>query len=355
MAKLNNYKGSIELLSGLRPKNNKDFPLMQAHDIQVDENGTRLDEVLENIAVGGAGDATIYEGTVTATEVWEDWGSNKLRDLGVTLSLTQGATYIVELNDKSYKCVHGVSSVGSYPYLGNPKLLHSENTDTGEPFCLMLASHATYLVTEAAENYTLKIKEVIGSTCSWNDLEDKPFYDETYTGTMSFQYDGDSTGTITIDLGDEGTLVKISDWTTTPEYLIGATTVMNGHTIVLKEEDITDLRSRGYPVLLVGQACFMAFEPFVDEGVVFPEPGTYIFDNGTVGSLTYTGVSTKIHPIPKKYLPAMTPASSNTGNSAVGNVHIIDIGDQDLNIEDLDFAAYNEGDVLLIIQNEGQA
>ena len=153
MAKLKNYDGIVELTAGLCTKNNRDFPLMQAHDIQVDENGTRLDEVLENIAgEGGAGGATIYEGTVTTTES----GNSSLGDLGVTLSLTQGATYIVELNDKSYKCVHGVSSVGSYPYLGNPKLLHSEDTDTGEPFCLMLASHATYLVTEAAENYTLK-------------------------------------------------------------------------------------------------------------------------------------------------------------------------------------------------------
>lgn len=54
MDKLPNYNGSIDLISGLRPKNNGDFPLMEAHDIVVDENGTRLDEKLASIGEGGS-------------------------------------------------------------------------------------------------------------------------------------------------------------------------------------------------------------------------------------------------------------------------------------------------------------
>ena len=50
MAKLNNYSGSIDLISGLRPKNNGAFPLLTAHDVQVDENGKRLDTKLEELA-----------------------------------------------------------------------------------------------------------------------------------------------------------------------------------------------------------------------------------------------------------------------------------------------------------------
>lgn len=53
MGKLKNYKGSIDLISGLRAKNNGDFPLMEAHDILVDESGTRLDEKLESMGEGG--------------------------------------------------------------------------------------------------------------------------------------------------------------------------------------------------------------------------------------------------------------------------------------------------------------
>lgn len=43
------YNGSIELISGLKQANGQDFPLMEAHAVQVDENGTRLDEALKNV------------------------------------------------------------------------------------------------------------------------------------------------------------------------------------------------------------------------------------------------------------------------------------------------------------------
>lgn len=43
------YNGSIELISGLKPKNNGDFPLVNALDVQVDEDGTRLPEMLAKI------------------------------------------------------------------------------------------------------------------------------------------------------------------------------------------------------------------------------------------------------------------------------------------------------------------
>lgn len=43
------YNGSIELISGLKPKNNGDFPLVNAPDVQVDEDGMRLPEMLAKI------------------------------------------------------------------------------------------------------------------------------------------------------------------------------------------------------------------------------------------------------------------------------------------------------------------
>ena len=49
MGKLSNYGGSVTLISGLTPKNNGDFPLMEAHDVVVDESGTRLDEKLASL------------------------------------------------------------------------------------------------------------------------------------------------------------------------------------------------------------------------------------------------------------------------------------------------------------------
>lgn len=43
------YNGSVELISGLTQKNGGDFPLVNAPDVQVSEDGTRLDAALAKI------------------------------------------------------------------------------------------------------------------------------------------------------------------------------------------------------------------------------------------------------------------------------------------------------------------
>lgn len=58
MSTLPNYNGTVELAAGLRPKNNGTFPLVEAHDIMVDNNGKRLDAALEELANGGGGGGT---------------------------------------------------------------------------------------------------------------------------------------------------------------------------------------------------------------------------------------------------------------------------------------------------------
>lgn len=49
MAKLEKYGGTIELISGITQKNGGDFALAEAHAIQTDESGTRLDTELFNL------------------------------------------------------------------------------------------------------------------------------------------------------------------------------------------------------------------------------------------------------------------------------------------------------------------
>lgn len=49
MARNQSYNGSIDLISGIRPKNNGTFALVDAHDIQVAQDGERLDAALEKI------------------------------------------------------------------------------------------------------------------------------------------------------------------------------------------------------------------------------------------------------------------------------------------------------------------
>lgn len=68
MSKLSSYNGSIELISGIKPKNNGDFTLAEAHDIQVREDGTRLDEVLDEIEQKLSSGVVIGDGSSFVTE-----------------------------------------------------------------------------------------------------------------------------------------------------------------------------------------------------------------------------------------------------------------------------------------------
>lgn len=55
MNRLNSYKGTIEVNSGFKPKNDNTFPLMEAHDVVVGENDERLDDRLNNIETSEEG------------------------------------------------------------------------------------------------------------------------------------------------------------------------------------------------------------------------------------------------------------------------------------------------------------
>lgn len=66
------YQGSIDLIGGLRPKNNGTFPLMEAKDIQVDNEGTRLDTALNNIASSVILTLAEYQALESAGELKEN-------------------------------------------------------------------------------------------------------------------------------------------------------------------------------------------------------------------------------------------------------------------------------------------
>lgn len=77
MAKLSNYKGSVELIDGLTPANNNDFPLMEAHSILVGENGTRLDEVIgKQICITATPQAS---GNSKKNKLWEQVTETKYK------------------------------------------------------------------------------------------------------------------------------------------------------------------------------------------------------------------------------------------------------------------------------------
>ena len=84
------YNGSIELISGLKPKNGNDFPLVTAHNVQVDDNGTRLDEVL---AGGGIVKMEAPEISITGNIVKLEHKDSKCDH---TSLYVDGATLVVE-------------------------------------------------------------------------------------------------------------------------------------------------------------------------------------------------------------------------------------------------------------------
>lgn len=66
MAKSEQYTGNIELIDGLTPANNNDFPLMDAHYVMT-EDGTRLDDKLESMGNGGGEKG---DDGISATHSW---------------------------------------------------------------------------------------------------------------------------------------------------------------------------------------------------------------------------------------------------------------------------------------------
>lgn len=73
------YNGSVELISGITPANGQDFPLVAAHAVQVDDNGTRLDEALENVKKADT-KAPEDQGLGLA---WLGWSNNIERGNGI--------------------------------------------------------------------------------------------------------------------------------------------------------------------------------------------------------------------------------------------------------------------------------
>lgn len=50
MSKFSNYTGTIQLISGIKQANNQDFALLESHAIQVNNDGKRLDSVVNELA-----------------------------------------------------------------------------------------------------------------------------------------------------------------------------------------------------------------------------------------------------------------------------------------------------------------
>lgn len=111
---------AIEVISTIKPKNNGDFPIVEAQDVAVDDKGTRLNEKLENMAVNtptfdltelilpSDGSAVSLEMDTTEIRAALDKGVVEFK---ITLNLTESISIpvsvipsVVEVNDTTYSC-----------------------------------------------------------------------------------------------------------------------------------------------------------------------------------------------------------------------------------------------------------
>lgn len=135
--------------------------------------------------------------------------------------------------------------------------------------------------------------EESGGVKSWNDLEDKPFYDESVT----IEWDGNIEGKVTVA---DGLFVKVSDLTPEPSELMGGILTEGGSSATITADSITDCRADGFALVYTGEAFAVIYEDNCNvEGVDFAEKGVYAYAEIGACSLTYEAVK-KLDP---KFLP----------------------------------------------------
>lgn len=158
-----------------------------------------------------------------------------------------------------------------------------------------------------------------GGVTSWNDLTDKPFWEEP--PAFDIQWDGDMTDREALDLtsvGAEGAyLVKVSDKVLTAEDLVGATVTMTviatdeTHSMVVTD---SDFETNSFPGTLLVADSAMAIVHTAEElcaafglsdGAI--TNGTYfVCAPGVLHTSALTAAS-KIVPIDEKFIPSNVP------------------------------------------------
>ena len=99
------YKGSVELISGLTQKNGGKFPLLDASAIQVDDNDTRLNQIIEDIKNGSAITQISYDNVTGKPQIngVELTGNKTAVELGIidnTLAIENKAADAKATGDK---------------------------------------------------------------------------------------------------------------------------------------------------------------------------------------------------------------------------------------------------------------
>lgn len=175
-------------------------------------------------------------------------------------------------------------------------------------------AYGTIKTIEVTESCKSVVEDVQPENISYNDLSDKPFYEETITVTDTLTWDGNTDGLICAD----DTFYKVSD------IVLTASDVSNGVSLVNSVNDIDSTIDLPAEVVQNAFSDLDGFAIIADFVVVvpydgwdkldfaFPKAGIYFLNYGgttRVKSFTVNGYKgfktekTVVHPINKKYLP----------------------------------------------------
>lgn len=163
-----------------------------------------------------------------------------------------------------------------------------------------------------------------GAVSSWNDLEDKPFYEIPASNTVIVNSSTSGAEGTRKNIDGTSVYVKVSDLTPPKDGFIGGTltmrAVINGEEIEGSEE-ITDnmmsyrfsdrmLSVQGYIVVIYSEGLHITSMDNFDEQANFPEKGIYVMKSMSGISVEMEITLPKvligeavIHKIDKKYLP----------------------------------------------------
>lgn len=197
---------------------------------------------------------------------------------------------------------------------------------------------------EPDENGNIEVEAGAGGgVSSWNDLTDKPFYEEEVA--LDIQWDGEIGDRVYVDLNGDGSqlMVHVSDYTLTKE-LVGTTIgftatddngVTTDETIVLSSEHI--ISYMGMTIIGESQAVVIPHDNFEFMGeLVFPKAGLYFAKaEGQFVTTSLTGEVTVVHKLDEKY----------TDNPLV--INITDMENPEVDYDAVQ-KAYNNNEVVLV-------
>lgn len=148
-----------------------------------------------------------------------------------------------------------------------------------------------------------------GGVSSWNDLTDRPFYEENVV--LDIHWDGEIGDREYVDLSGDGSqiMVHVSDYTFTKE-LVGTTIgftvtddngVTTDETIVLPSEHVVSYL--GITMIGESQAVVIPYDNFEFMGeLIFPKAGLYFAKTeGQFVTTSLTGEATVVHKLDEKY------------------------------------------------------